>query len=81
MGEDDEDAINKAIGDTVLEKFNTVLLVSAIASGGASAYGVDTPANIGVCISALSRWDASLRTANSRTCRRLLVTCTKQSHK
>ena len=54
MGEeDDEDAINKAIGDAVLEKFNSVLLVSAVASGGASAYDVDTPANMGCCIASL----------------------------
>ena len=54
MGEeDDEDAINTAIGDAVLEKFNSVLLLSAVANGGASAYGVDTPVNIGCCVASL----------------------------
>ena len=54
MGEeDDQDAIDSAIGDTVLEKFNSVLLLSAVASGGASAYGVDTPVNIGCCAASL----------------------------
>lgn len=51
--DDDEDAINNAIGTSVLEKFNLVLLLSALANGGASAYGVDTPVNIGCCAATL----------------------------
>lgn len=47
--EDDEDAIHKAIGRPALDKFRDCALVSVLANGVVSYYGLESPANIACC--------------------------------
>lgn len=47
--EDDEDAINKAIGQSVLDKFAPILLGSALVGGAVSFAEFDTPISITCC--------------------------------
>ena len=47
--EDDEDAIQKAIGQQVLDRFGVCVLASGLTNSGVSFYGLGTHASLGCC--------------------------------
>ena len=48
--EDDEDAINNAIGQSALNMFAHSIVISVVANGGLSYYSVDSEVSAGCCV-------------------------------